>query len=73
MKDHEKNVKRIESRLQLVAAPLAEPDRLTVHINIAHRKAAIYCDISATPEKVHTLVDAKADKIAEWLDEWGID
>lgn len=51
MKDHEKNVKRIESRLQRLPEGAADPDRLTVHIDIIHRKAAIYCDISATPEK----------------------
>lgn len=69
----EQNKTRVYNHLQLVASPLATPDRLTVHINIVHRKAAIYCDISATPEKIHALVDAKADKIAEWFDVWGID
>ena len=66
-------VARIFKHLQLVAAPLAEPDKLTGHINIEQRKAAIYCDICTPPEKIHALVNAHANEIAEWLDAWGID
>lgn len=66
-------VARIYKHLQLVAAPLAEPDHLTGHISIIHRKAVIYCDASTPPEKINALVDAHANEIAEWLDAWGID
>lgn len=66
-------VARIYKHLQLVAAPLAEPDQLTGRINIEQRKAAIYCDICTPPEKIHALVNAHANEIAEWLDAWGID
>ena len=66
-------VARIYKHLQLAAAPHAEPDQLTGHMDIIHRKAVIYCDISTPPEKIKALVDAHADKIAEWLDAWGID
>jgi len=69
----EQNKARVYKHLQLVAAPLAEPDRLTVHINIEQRKAAIYCDICTPPHRIAELVDAHADALAEQLDAWGID
>lgn len=48
-------VARIYKHLQLVSAPLAEPDQLTAYISIIRRKAAIYCDIS-TPLKKSALL-----------------
>lgn len=47
----EQNKARVYKHLQLVAAPLAEPDQLTGHINIIHLKAAIYCDICTPPSQ----------------------
>lgn len=69
----EQNKARVYKHLQLVAAPLAEPDQLTGHMDVIHLKAAIYCDICTPPHRIAQLVDAHADKIAEWLDAWGID
>jgi hypothetical protein len=69
----EQNKARVYKHLQLVVAPLAEPDQLTGHINIEQRKAAIYCDICTPPNRIAELVDAHADEIAEWLDAWEID
>lgn len=66
-------VARIYKHLQLAAAPLAEPDSLTLSINIEQRKAAIYCDISTPPEKIRQLIEEKACEIAARLDAWGID
>lgn len=73
MTDHEKNTRRIMSRLVLAPAELAAPGELTAEIDVQHTRARVYVNRDTPPQEIEALVDAKADSIAEWLDTWGID
>ena len=72
MTEHEKNVQLIAQRLQLISCPDMKPGELLVTIAVNPRKAAIYCHVDTTPEKLASLVDQHADAIAEHLSTWGI-
>ena len=67
------NTERVLQHIRFVSEPLAEPGHLRLEIDIQHRKAAIYCDISTPPHEVEQLAEAHADELAARLDAWGID